>query len=171
MNNNLENIKLLLENSANGVTITLGDSSRMLDSKTIKSVVEHFEQWLDWHAHWIHEANCYKDYSIEKIDSELHEEAERSKMYDDYPIEYSVGFDFASYLGISTELGFCNNTEASEIVKADWKKQFPYWEKDLEFDPESNFCYVYTKRRNVARAFRWWSYNKYIKHHLEDFKV
>ncbi len=71
----------------------------------------------------------------------------------------------------ATELGFCNNAEASEIVKSDWKKQFPYWEKDLEFDPESSFCYVYTKRRDVARAFRWWAYNKYIKHHLEDFKV
>ena len=104
MNNNLENIKLLLENSPNVVTITLGDSSRVLDSKTIRSVVDHFEQWLDWHAHWIHEAKCYKDYSIEKIDIELTEEAERSKENDDYPIEYSIGFDFASYLVVMVKI-------------------------------------------------------------------
>lgn len=162
---------LFLENSANGVKMTLGDASRVLDAKTVSSVVAHLEQWLEWYQDWIHKARYYKDYSLEKIDKELDQDEKNWEDWDDSTREYSIGDDFASYLGLSTEAGFCDNGKASKIVKSDWEKEFPQWKDELMFDPESSFCYVYTKNREVARTFSWWAYNKYIKHHLEDFEV
>jgi hypothetical protein len=166
-----EQLTLFLENSANGVKMILGDASRVLDAKTASSVVAHLEQWLEWYQHWIHQARYYKDYSLENIDKELDQNEKNWEDWDDSSREYSIGDDFASYLGLSTEMGFCDNGKASKIVETDWKKEFPQWEKELTFDAESSFCYVYTKNREVARTFSWWAYNKYIKHHLEDFEV
>lgn len=166
-----EKLTLLLENSANGVKMTLGEASRILDAKTIGSVVRHLEAWLEWYQHWIHAAKYYKDYSLEKIDEELNLQEKNWDDWDDSSREYSIGDDFASYLGLSTEMGFCDNGKASKVVEDDWKKEFAQWEKELSFDAESSFCYVYTKNREAAKAFSWWSYNKYIKEHLKDFEV
>jgi len=168
MLNKSETIKLLLENSSNGVMITLGDSSRMLDAKTIRSVVDHFKQWLDWYAHWIHKAKYYKEYSTEKIELDLDRQ---EKDWDKDDKEYSIGNDFASYLELYNKNGFCDNGKASDIIEKDWKKEFPHWKDELIFDAESSFCYVYTKNRDAAIEFSWWSYNKYIKHHLVGFEV
>lgn len=169
--NTKERIPLILENSANGINLKLGEVSRVLDVKTISSMVSHFEQWLEWYEHWVHKARYYKEYSIEKIEIDLDRQKKDWDDWDDSNKEYSIGDDFASYLELHTESGFCDNGKASDIVEEDWKKEFPHWKDELIFDAESSFCYVYTKNRDAAREFSWWSYNKYIKHHLVDFEV
>jgi hypothetical protein len=169
-----EKKNILVENSANGIKFTIGNESHVLSAKGIKELKSHLSQWLEWYSHYIHYAKIYKDYSFDKIDDKLNLNEKRWAEYDEdekYKT-YSIGSDFASFLQTKSENGyFADNHKAAEIIKEDWAKEFPQWKKELSFDPERSFCYVYTEKRDVARAFLWWSYNKYIKDELAQFDL
>lgn len=169
-----EEKSMLIENSANGIKFTIGDESKVLKAKSIKELKSHLSQWLEWYSHYIHYAKLYKDYSLVEVDKELDQDENHWRDYDEDEEckSYSIGNDFASFLKTKSESGyFADNHKAAEIIQEDWAKEFPQWEKELSFDPEMSFCYVYTGKREVARAFLWWSYNKYIKDQLAEFDL
>ena len=163
-------IPILLENSANGVKISLGEVSRIIDAKTAYEIKVHLSEWLEYYEHWAYYAKCYKGYSIEKINLEL--DQDENQWSEDDDCVYSVGGSFAMFLGALSENGiFEDNGKAAKIIKKDWAIEFPNWKDELDFDPETSYCYVYTKNRDVAREFSWWTYNKYIKESLKEFNV
>ena len=160
---------ITLEKKANGIEFSLGSETRIMTPKEVQETIEFFEEWQEWYENYIHYARYYKDYSIEKIEEGLKEDdldIEKGDME-----EYSIGSNFASFLQLKTKKGIANNHEVSKIIEDDWKKEFPEFSDKLTFDSEHSYCYVYTKDREVAKKFLWWSYIKYKKEKLKDFIV
>lgn len=170
MENNVEVKKTpfsMKNNSVFGITFSLGSETRTFNLEDIKSISSHLESWLEWEEEWGYTIGFYKDYSLESIKIDL-DEQEKGFGEDDGN-EYSIGENFAKYLEISSDSGmWSDNHKASKIISKEWAKEFPEYEKDLTFDSEMSFCYVYTKKREVAEKFSWWSYNKYIKPTIDD---
>ena len=161
-----EKIAIILSNSFSGVKIELGNQERLMDSKTVIGIVDHLKEWLDWKVEWDHTVGYYKDFSKEKIEKDLNETEKKWEKYDE-PLEdrfYSIGGNYAQYLDLRS------NNEAEEKIKNDFNIEFPQFNNILEFDVEHSYCYIYTKDREVAEIFTWWTYNKYIKPILDEFK-
>jgi len=156
----------LLNNSVQGVKLTLGDVSRELNVESVQGIVSHLKQWLSWREHWVHVLKQYENYSLEKIREELDQE---EKDFDDENSEYRIGDEFSAFLETASKNGrMADNHQASKIIKADWKKEFPENEKDIIIDAEMSYCYIYTKNKDVAEKFLWWSYNKYKKPVIDE---
>lgn len=151
----------LNNNSVRGVMLTLGDTTRELDHETVFRIVQHLNQWLSWREHWTDEIEWYKDYSFSTIKTILDRQEEQ---FEEDDKEYRIGGEFSSYLGTPSKNGLmADNNQAEKIIENDWKEEFPEHKDDLVFDAEMSYCYIYTKKRDVAEKFMWWSYNKYKK--------
>lgn len=61
-----------------------------------------------------------------------------------------------------------NNVAAIKIRKM-YEKKFGK-KHTLRFDSESEYCYVYTKNREEAEQFVWWSFKDIIEPVLADIR-
>jgi hypothetical protein len=156
----------LVNNSVQGIKLTLGDVSREINAEIVQGMISHLKQWLSWREHWIHVLMEYENYSLEKIRKELDLE---EKAFDDENNEYRIGDEFSAFLETSSKNGrMADNNQAAKIIRKDWNTEFPEHKKDIEIDPEMSYCYIYTKKKDVAEKFLWWSYNKYKKPVIDE---
>jgi len=156
----------LLNNSVRGIKISLGDISREFDVEAVQGMISHLKRWLSWREHWIHVLKQYENYSLEKIREELNLE---EKDFDDDNNEYRIGDEFSAFIETSSKNGkMADNHQASKIIRKDWDKEFPEHAKDIIIDAEMSYCYIYTKQKDVAEKFLWWSYNKYKKPVIDE---
>lgn len=157
-----------------GIKFTIGNEEKVLGLKSILILKRHINEWLDWAEHWSHYVNYYKNYNDKTIKKNLDA---REKDFEDFKDEYDnvltyeVGNNFAQFMGIAHEHSqMANNNDAGRVVEKMFKKDYPELSKNLNFDSESSYCYIYTEDRNTAEVFLKWSYEKIIKPKIEEIE-
>lgn len=159
--------KVSLENSANSILLKIGDESKKLSPEIVMDMNNHLSKWLKMYDHYIHYAKMYKNFSIKTVKEDLDRQEKEFEFNDDY---YRIGENYATFI-IHINDKVTDNNKASDVIRKDFKKEFPKYAKYLEFDPEHSFCYIYIKNREVAEKFIIWAYEKYIRDVLKEFNV
>lgn len=163
--------KVILSNSANGILLELGDESKKLTPEIVVGMKNHLSAWLKFYEHFIHYAKRYKNFSKQSVKEDLDNQEKEFLDEEGGSLDvYGIGENFATFMSQITDK-VTDNNDVEDIIKKDWKEDYPQYADDLEFDAEHSYCYIYTKSREVAEKFTVWAYEKYIKEVLKDFDV
>jgi hypothetical protein len=169
-----KDIFLEVENvGVKGIKFSIDGKEKLLSLEGVEKLRRHINSWFQYAEHWSHYIRYYNGYGPKKIKKRLDQmEKDYEDYKEDYPngVEYEIGENFAQYLEIVHENGYHSNNEAAREVKKMFKKDYPDLVKNLNFDPESSYCYVYTKDRYTAEVFKQWSYDKIIKPKLDEIE-
>ena len=132
-------------------------------SETLSSYVTRYESWLPY-------IEYYKDFpkKIEKVLTSSFMDYDGEVSMKKY-VGYEVGANYALFLGAKTDSGYCNNHEATCIIKKMYRKEYGTDEvKKLNFDSEMSRCYIKIKRKADAKKFLLWVYRTIIKSKMDE---
>ena len=152
-----------------GIKFSIDGNEKIITPESVANLKEHIESWISFYQNWSHYVNRYKDCSDESIEADLVLMDKQNAEYEDEEDSYEIGENFAMFLETTNKKGgyYCNNEASREIEKMLKASKLDVLDK-LMFDPESGYCYIYTKDREVARTFLKWSYETIIKPKLDD---
>lgn len=139
--------------------------SKISNWKNIIEIQSFINDFIQYTEYWNQYIYYYKDYSMDKI----------KKFLDQQDIdridEYSIGENFALFTQdkMSNSNNIPDNDAAAKKIKKMYEKKFGK-NHELDFEPESSYCYIYTTNRKEAEQFLWWSYTEIIKPILDEIQ-
>lgn len=154
-------VKLSIEaHKLNAAKFTIGEQSIIVDNNSLISVQNYIENIIKYNSYWSMLVDKYQNFDAPKVNSILEKQKENKTEL------YYIGENFADYMDIINDAIYKqpDNNLAAEIIKKDFKKDFGLNKlKKLSFRPETSYCHIYSKDKNIASEFMLWSYDKYIK--------
>lgn len=147
------------------IKFKIGEESTELNIKSIIELQKMLNDFIVYYENWEPYIDYYSKFTKDKISRNINDILNDSG-------EYMIGENFALFLDTGDEVSdgyvLANNNEAAEIIKEKYTTEYP--DNTLQFDPEYSYCYIYTKDKDEAINFIWWSYKNIIKPKLESVK-